>query len=73
MKTLPALSFIAALAAFVLFPHSLAIGGSLLFGACLVSIFVADCARTIKPLQVRAAMVEFPRPARRASAFELAA
>ena len=73
MKTLPAISFLAALVAFVFFPHTLALSGSLLFSACLLTIFVADCARTIKPLDVRCNMVAFPRPVRRASAFGLAA
>ena len=73
MKKLPALSFLAALVAFVLFPHSLAVGGSLLFGACILTIFVADCARTIKPLTASAAMVEFHRPTGRTTDFELAA
>ena len=73
MKTLPALTFVAALVAFVLFPHNLALAGTLLFAACLVTIFVADCARTIKPLAAPALVVEFPRPSRRAPALELAA
>jgi hypothetical protein len=73
MKTLPALSFLAALVAFVLFPHTLALSGSLLFSACLITIFVADCARTIKPVDTRSTLLAFPRPTRRASAFELAA
>ena len=73
MKTLPAFTFLAALVAFVLSSHSLAAAASLTFGACLVSMFLLDCTRTIKPLQARAAMVQFPRPARRAPAFELAA
>ena len=73
MKTLPAITFLAALVAFVLFPHNLALTGSLLFAACLVSIFAADYARTLKPLEVRAAVVNFPRPTRRAPALGLAA
>jgi hypothetical protein len=73
MKTIPALTFLAALVAFVLFPHNLALAGSLLFAACLGSIFIADCARTIKPLAVPASVVVFPRPSRRAPAFGLAA
>jgi len=73
MKTLPAIAFLAALVAFVLSPHNLALAGSLLFAACLVSIFAADYTRAIKPLEVRAAMVDFPRPARRAPALGLAA
>lgn len=73
MKTIPAFIFLAALAAFVLLPHTLATASSLLFGACLISIFLADYTRTIKPLEARSAVVEFPRPARRAPAFGLAA
>jgi len=72
MKTLPAITALAALVAFVLFPHTLAIAGSLLFATCLLSIFVADYNRTLKPLEVRATVVGFPRPARRTPAFELA-
>jgi hypothetical protein len=73
MKTLPAISFLAALVAFVLFPHNLAMIGSLLFAASIVSIFVADYTRTLKPLTTRATVVNFPRPGRRAATFELAA
>lgn len=73
MKTLPAISYLAALVAFVLFPNTLVLSGSLLFSACLLTIFVADCAKTIKPLEVRSNLVVFPRPARRVSAFGLAA
>ena len=73
MKTLPAFTFLAALVAFFVLPHTLPVVASLVFGTCLVTIFVADYARSIKPLAVRAAVVEFPRPARRAAAFELAA
>ena len=73
MKTSIALTFLAALVAFVFSTHSLALATSLTFGASLVSIFLADCTRTIKPLEVRAAITPFPRPARRAPAYELAA
>ncbi len=73
MKTLTALLALAALVAFVLFFQSLALAGSLVFGACLLSIFLADCTRTIKPLEARAMVTQFPRPARRATVFELAA
>jgi len=73
MKTLTALTFLAALVAFVLSSHSLALAISLTFGAAIVSIFLADCIRTIKPLEVRANVTSFPRPARQAHAFELAA
>jgi hypothetical protein len=73
MKTLPALASISALAAFALLPHTLPIIASLVFGACLVGIFAADYSRTIKPLTMPAKVVEFPRPARRAASFGLAA
>lgn len=73
MKTITALTFLAALVAFAVSSHSLAAAASLTFGACLISIFLADCTRTIKPLAVPAKITAFPRPARRASAFELAA
>jgi hypothetical protein len=73
MKTLPAISFLAALVAFVLFPHNLALAGSLLFAACLMSIFVADYTRTIKRFETRAVVVEFAGPTRRSPALGLAA
>lgn len=73
MKTLTALTFLAALVALVVSSQSLALAGSITFGACLLSIFLADCTRTIKPLEVHAAVTRFPRPARQAAAFELAA
>ena len=73
MKTLPAIAFLAAFVAFVLSPHNLAMISSLYFAASIVSIFVADYTRTLKPLAVRAAVVNFSRSDRRAAAFELAA
>jgi len=73
MKTLTALTFLAALVAFAVSSHSVAAAASITFGACLISIFLADCSRTIKPLEERAMITRFPRPARRAAAFELAA
>jgi hypothetical protein len=73
MKTLPAITFLAALVAFVLFPHNLALAGSLLFAACLMSIFVADYTRTMKRFETQAAVVEFSRPTRRSPAIGLAA
>ncbi len=73
MKTSTSLTILAALVAFVLSTQSLALASSLLFGACVISIFLVDCIRTIKPLEVRTAMVQFPRPARAAQAFGLAA
>ncbi len=73
MKTIPAFTFLAALVAFAVLPHTLPIAGSLLFGACFLSMFAVDCTRTIKPIEARATMTNFPRPDRRAPAFELAA
>jgi len=73
MKTIIASTFIAALVAFTVLPHTLTIAGSLLFGACFISIFAADCTRTIKPLEVRARVVNFTRPSRRVPVLELAA
>ena len=73
MKTYTALLSLAALAAFVLSFQSLALAGSLTFSACILSIFLADCTRTIKPLEARATVMPFPRPVRRAPAHELAA
>jgi hypothetical protein len=73
MKTLPSIAFLAALVAFVLSPHNLAMISSLLFAAGIVSVFVADYSRTLKPLTIRTNVVNFPRPSRRAPAFELAA
>jgi len=73
MKTLPLIASLAALVAFVLSPHNLAMISSLLFSAGIVSVFVADYTRSLKPLTTRAAVVNFPRSGRRAGAFELAA
>ena len=73
MKTLPAIAFLAALVAFVLFPHKLAMISSLLFASGIISIFVGDYTRSLKPLTTQAAVVTFPRPGRRVAAFELAA
>ena len=73
MKNLPALTSLAALVAFALLPHTLPIAASLLFATCLIGIFAADYTRTFKPLEVRRMVVAFPRPARRAPAFGLAA
>jgi hypothetical protein len=73
MKTPTAITFLAALVAFVFSSHSLALAVSLTFSASVVSIFLADCVRTIKPLEMRASLTPFPRPARQAHAFELAA
>ncbi|MDO8543747.1 MAG: hypothetical protein Q7S40_25170 [Opitutaceae bacterium] len=46
MKSLPALAFVAALAAFVVLPLSFAVGGSILFSAGLVAIVFSDYTRT---------------------------
>jgi len=73
MKTLPTIASLAALVAFVLSPHNLAMISSLLFAAGIVSVFVTDYTRSLKPLTIRATVVNFPRPGRRASALELAA
>ena len=73
MKTLPALTLIAAVAAFALFPYNLPLAATLLFGTSLVSIFASDYGRALKPLTASAKVVEFPRPARPAPAFGLAA
>lgn len=45
MKALPALSFAAALVAFVLLPISFAVGGSVLFAAAVIAIAVSDYSR----------------------------
>ena len=55
MKTLPALAFIAALAAFLLFPLNFEIAGSILFAAGLATIAFCDYARSYPPLRVSAA------------------
>ena len=57
MKTLPVLSAIAALAAFVLFQFSFEVSVSIIFAAGLVGILVADYARVIRPHQPRLAVV----------------
>ena len=56
MKTLPLLSTIAALVAFVLIQFSFEISVSILFGAGLVSLLIADYARVIRPHQPRLAV-----------------
>ena len=53
MKSLPALAFIAALAAFVLLPINFAVAGSILFGAGLATIAFSDYARIARPTYAR--------------------
>ena len=72
MKTLTALTFIAALVAFVLLPLNFVVTGSLLFAAGLVSILVADYGRVHRPRAVRVAPVVAALP-RRTERFGLAA
>jgi hypothetical protein len=48
MKTLPALSFLAALVAFVVLPLNFEISGSLLFSAGLAAILIADYTRPVR-------------------------
>jgi hypothetical protein len=57
MKTLPALAFIVALAAFILFPLRFEIAGSILFAAGFAAIIVSDYTRTLRPLRIPAAPV----------------
>ena len=52
MKTLPTFAFLAALVAFVVFPLSFEIGGSLLFAAGFVAITFHDYRRTAWPLML---------------------
>lgn len=73
MKTLPIITFLAALVAFAFSSHSLAVAGSLFFAVGFVTIFAADYSRVIKPLNLRAEVTGFSRPTRQAQAFELAA
>jgi len=72
MKNLPAISSLAALVAFVLFPTP-AVAGSLFFGVSLVTIFAMDYSRARMPITTRASLVTFPQPARPAQTCELAA
>lgn len=59
MKAIPALSFAAALVAFVLLPISFALGGTLLFGAAVIAIAISDYTRqrvspyTLEPIAFR--------------------
>ena len=54
MKTFPALAFVAALVAFVLFPLRFEIAGSILFAAGFVAIAFSDYTRISRPLRVHA-------------------
>jgi hypothetical protein len=71
MKTIPALTFIAALGAFVLFPLSFEIAGSVLFAAGFVAIALCDYSRRTRPLELPA--VAAVVTARRTERFGLAA
>ena len=51
MKTLPALTFIAALAAFVLLPLNFEVTASLLFAAGFAAIFLSDYSRVARSLR----------------------
>lgn len=54
MKSLPAFAFLAALAAFVLFPVNFAVAGSILFTAGVAAIVFTDYARVSRPLPLAA-------------------
>jgi hypothetical protein len=71
MKTLPAVMFIAALGAFVLFPLSFEVAASVLFSAGFAAIAFCDYSRRTRPLDLPpvAAVVS----ARRTERFGLAA
>jgi hypothetical protein len=56
MKAFPALAFVAALFAFVLFPLRFEIAGSILFAAGFVAIAFCDYSRGSRPLRVRASV-----------------
>jgi hypothetical protein len=73
MKTLPALGFLAALVAFLIFPVSFEMSGSLLFAASFVAIAISDYARRARPLAVRLAPVVAMPTASRRERFGLAA
>jgi hypothetical protein len=71
MKTLPALAFIAAFGAFVIFPLRFEIGISMLFAAGVAAIVFSDYARRARPLALPAVAAEVT--ARRTERFGLAA
>jgi hypothetical protein len=66
MKAIPALAFVAAFPAFVLFPLRFEIGGSLLFTAGVVAIALHDYTRGSRRLRVpaRAALDSAPSTGR---------
>ena len=55
MKTLPAIAFIAALAAFFLSPLNFETAVSLFFAAGISTIMIVDYSKSCRPLAVRAA------------------
>jgi hypothetical protein len=57
MKTLPALGFLAALVAFLIFPLSVEVTGSLLFAAGFTAIAISDYTRRARPLALPLAPV----------------
>lgn len=72
MKSILSTATLAALVAFAFIP-SPAIAASAFLAVSLLTIFVADYTRALKPLAPRATVVAFPRPARPAQTCELAA
>lgn len=73
MKTLPALGFLAALVAFLIFPLRAEVTGSLLFAAGFAAIVISDYARRARPPRVPLARVLALPTAPRRERFELAA
>ena len=57
MKTLPALGFLAALVAFLIFPLSVEVTGSLLFAAGFAAIAISDYTRRSRALALPVAPV----------------
>jgi hypothetical protein len=72
MKKLPALGFLAALVAFLIFPLSLEVSGSLLFAASVVAIAISDYTRRARALPLPLAPV-VALPGQRRERFGLAA
>ena len=72
MKTLPALVFVAALAAFVVLPVNFVASLSALFAAGLLAILVSDYSHRPRGLSLRPARV-IAMPAQRTERFGLAA
>ena len=60
MKTLPALAFIAALFAFLFFPLSFEVAGSVLFAAGFAAIAFYDYSRNARPLRMPAPVAAIP-------------